>query len=76
MPPKIDNMKGVTMEMTFEYLVVDGAKCLDWYWGKIIKVMNETNFSVKIECDESTLAKSDMQFSVHKLMPGSGTLKR
>ena len=62
--------------MTFEYPVVYGAKCLYWYWGKIIKVMNEKKFSVKIEWDESTLAESDVQFSVHKLMPGNWNLKR
>ena len=26
LPPKIDNMKGLTIEMTFEYPGVDGAK--------------------------------------------------
>ena len=31
-----------------------------WYWGKILKVIIETKFSVKIEWDESTLAKSDV----------------
>ena len=39
--PKIDKMKGLTIEMTFEYPGLDGAKCLEFYWGKIIKVMNE-----------------------------------
>ena len=70
LPSKIDNMKGLTIEMTFEYPGVDGSKCLEWYQGKIIKVMNEKKFSVKIEWDEHTLAKSDVQFSVHQLMPG------
>ena len=32
-------------------------------------MVNDTKFSVKIEWDESTLAESDVQFSVHKLMP-------
>ena len=58
LPSKIDKMKDLTIEMTFEYPGVDGSKCLDWYEVKIIKVMNETKFSVKIEWDESTLAKA------------------
>ena len=29
LPSKIDKMKGLTIEMTFEYPGVDGAKCLD-----------------------------------------------
>ena len=68
MRQKIDKMKGLTIEITFENPGVDGAVCLYWYWGKIIKVRNETKFSVKIDLVESTLAKSDVQFSVHKLM--------
>ena len=69
-------MKDLTIEMTFEYPGVDGSKCLDWYRGKIIKVMNETKFSVKIEWDESTLDESDVQFSVHKPMPGNWNHKK
>ena len=49
LPLNIDKMKGLTNEMIFEYPGVDGAKCLDWYSGKIIKVMNETKLSVKVE---------------------------
>ena len=49
---------------------------MDWYRSNIIKVTNETKFSVKIKWDESTLAKSDVQFSVYKLMPGNWNLKR
>ena len=40
---KRDKMKFLTIEMTFEYPVLDGAKCLEWYWGRIIKLMNERN---------------------------------
>ena len=40
---KIDRMKGLTIETTFEYPGVDGAKCLDWYRGRIIKLRNERN---------------------------------
>ena len=76
LPPKIDKMKGPTIETDFEYLGVDGTKCLDWYRCKIIKVMYDTKFSVKIEWDESTLAESDVQFSVHKLMPGNWNPKK
>ena len=65
LPSKIDKMKGLTIETTFEYTGVDGANCLDWYRGRIIKLRNEKKFSVKIEWDERTLAKSDVQFSVH-----------
>ena len=43
LPSKIDKMKGLTIEMTFEYPGVDGAKCLDWYRGRIIKLRNEKN---------------------------------
>ena len=43
LPSKIDKMKGLTIEMTFEYPGVDGAKCLEWYWGRIIKLRNEIN---------------------------------
>ena len=46
--PKIDKMKDLTIEMNFEYPGVDGTKCLEWYQGKIIKVTNETQFSVKL----------------------------
>ena len=76
LPLKIDKMKGLTIEMTFEYSGVDGAKCLYWYCGRIIKLMSEKKFSVKIEWDERTLAKSDMQFSVHKMMPGHWNPKK
>ena len=41
MPSKIDKMKGLTIEMTFEYPGVDGTKCLEWYRGSIIKLRNE-----------------------------------
>ena len=37
LPPKIDKMKGLTIEMTFEYPGVDGAKCMYWYRGKIMR---------------------------------------
>ena len=40
---KIDKMKGLTIEMTFEYPGVDGSKCLDWYHGRIINLTNERN---------------------------------
>ena len=40
---KIDKMKGLTMETTFAYPGVDGAKCLDWYRSRIIKLRNEKN---------------------------------
>ena len=53
-------MKGLTIEITFEYLGVDGAKCMECYWGKIIKEMNEKKLSVKIEWDEGTLAESNV----------------
>ena len=76
LPPKIDKMKGLTIEITFEYPGVDGVKCLDWYQGKVIKVTNEKKFSVKIEWDEITLAESDVQFSVHKMMPGNWNPKK
>ena len=76
LPSKIDNIKGLTIEITFEYTVVDGAKFLEWYQVNIKKLMNETKFSVKIEWDERTLAKSDVQFSVHQLMPGPWNPKK
>ena len=38
---KIDKMKGLTIEMTFEYPGLYGAKCLDWYRGRIMKLRNE-----------------------------------
>ena len=41
LPSKIDKMKGLTIEMTFEYTGVDGAKCLEWYQGRIVKLRNE-----------------------------------
>ena len=43
LPSKKDKMKGLTIEMTFEYPVLYGAKCLDWYRGRIIKLRNEKN---------------------------------
>ena len=73
---KIDKMKGLTIVMTFEYAGVYGAKCLDWYRVRIIKLRNEKKISVKIEWVERTLAKSDVQFSVHKLMPGHWNPKK
>ena len=76
LPPNIDKMKGLTIEITFEYLRVDGAKCLDWYRGKIIKMMNEKKICVKIEWDEITLVESNMQFSVHNLMPDNWKPKK
>ena len=39
--PKIDKMKVLKIEITFEYTGVDGSKCRDYYQGNIIKVMNE-----------------------------------
>ena len=43
LPSKTDKMKGLTIEMTFEYTGVDGAKFLDWYRVRIIKLRNEKN---------------------------------
>ena len=43
LPSKIDKMKGLTIEMTFEYPGVDGAKFLYWYRGRIIKFRKEKN---------------------------------
>ena len=43
LPSKIDKMKGLTIEMTFEYPGVDGPKFLNWYRGRIIKLSNEKN---------------------------------
>ena len=43
LPSKIDKMKGMTINTTFEYQGVDGDKCLDWYQGRIIKLRNERN---------------------------------
>ena len=43
LPSKIDKMKGLIIETTFEYPGIDGAKCLDWYRGMIIKLRNEKN---------------------------------
>ena len=40
---KINKMKDLKIEMTFEYPVLDGSNCMYWYRGKIIKVMNEKN---------------------------------
>ena len=34
--------KGET-DLAFEYPGVDGAKCLNWYRGRIIKLRNEKN---------------------------------
>ena len=45
LPPNIDKMKYLTIEITFEYPGVDISKCMDWYRGKIIKLMN-----LKIQC--------------------------
>ena len=43
LPSKIDKMKGLTIEMTFEYPGVDGANFLVWYQGRIIKLRNKRN---------------------------------
>ena len=43
LPLKIDKMKGLTIEMTFEYPGVDGTKFLDWYRGRIINLRIEKN---------------------------------
>ena len=43
LPSKIDKMKGLTIETTFEYPGVDEANCMDWYQGMIIKFRNERN---------------------------------
>ena len=43
LPSKIDKMKGLTIEMNFEYPGVDGAMCLYWYRGRIMKLRNERN---------------------------------
>ena len=37
LPSKIYKMKGLTIEMTFEYPGVDVAKCMYWYRGKIMR---------------------------------------
>ena len=43
LPSKVDKMKGLTIETNSEYTGVDGAKCLDWYRGRITKLRNEEN---------------------------------
>ena len=76
LPLKIEKMKGLKIKITFEYNGVYVSKSLDWYQGKIINETNETKFSVNIEWDENTLAESDVQFSVHKLMPSNWNSKK
>ena len=48
LPSKIDKMKGLTVDMTFEYPGKDRAKCLDWYQGRIAKLRNEKNSVQKL----------------------------
>ena len=43
LPSKIDKMKGLTIETTFECPGVDGSKFMDWYQGRIIKLRNDKN---------------------------------
>ena len=43
LPSRIDKMKGLTIEMTFEYPGQNRAKCLYRYQGRIIKLRNERN---------------------------------
>ena len=43
LPSKIDKMKGLTIELTFEYTGVDLSKCLVCYRGRILMLRNERN---------------------------------
>ena len=43
LPSKMDKMKGLTIEMTFEYPGVDVSKCMDWYQDRINNLKNEKN---------------------------------
>ena len=67
MPPDDTKMKGLEIEMSFEYPGTDGTKTIDWYRGKVESVVNKKKKTYKIRWNESTLAANDVRVSVHKL---------
>ena len=69
LPPSISSCNGFKLEMCFTYPGADGSPCLDWYRGKVKKVLNKDRFSVLIEWDPDTLAANDVKESVHRLIP-------
>lgn len=67
LPPDEKKMKGLEIEMSFEYPGEDGVKTLDWYRGTVEGIVNKEKKSYKIRWNESTLAENDVRVSVHKL---------
>ena len=67
MPPDDAKMKGLGIEMSFEYPGIAGAKTIDWYHGKVESGVNKKKKTYKIRWNESTLAANDVRMSVHKL---------
>ncbi len=58
MPNLDSSLIGFKIEMLFSYTETDGSTFLNWYHGRITKIMNEKNRIVQITWDEDKLIKS------------------
>ncbi len=67
--PSVKEMKGMVVEVAFEYPGEDGSTCLDWYRGTVEKVVNEKKCLAKIKWHAETLAENDVSVSVQQLTP-------
>lgn len=67
--PSVKEMKGMVVEVAFEYPGEDGSACLDWYRGTVEKVVNEKKCLAKINWHAETLAENDVSVSVQQLTP-------
>ena len=67
LPPRLADMKGLEIEMCFNYPGEDGSQILDWYRGTIESMVNKKKRSFKIKWNEDTLAETDARVSTHML---------
>ena len=76
LPPKMSNLKGFRIEMTFENTGDDGSLCLAWYQGTIEKILNVKTNRIRVRCDEDCMGDNDARVTTHKLVVGNWNPKK
>ena len=76
LPPKISNLKGFRIEMTFENTGDDGSLCLAWYQGTIEKILNVKTNRIRVRWDEDCMGDNDARVTTHKLVVGNWNPKQ
>ena len=76
LPPKANKLKGLRVEMAFEYPGEDGSPCLGWYNGVVDKVLNAKMHKVRVKWDKDCIGEDDVEESNVKLTPGNWNPKK